>query len=67
MSTKYFCDVCGQERTKGELEEVVRKTPGGTELVFDVCKECAAKVFKGVKEYHATTFYKVEEVKHKEL
>lgn len=54
MATKYFCDVCGHEtRNPNELNRITRDFKTDCVLSSDICRECADKIFKPVKEWHS--------------
>lgn len=61
MATKYFCDVCKEEtRNLNELQEITRDYKSKCVLTCDLCKACAEKIFKPVKEWHSTFTISVE-------
>ena len=56
MSTKYYCDKCGKEEgLQARLREVtIDYRDGKMKVHCDLCPAWQEKMFKGVKEYHAT-------------
>jgi len=53
LATKYYCDICGVETHNwNELQQIARDYKNDTWLFCDLCKKCADKIFKPVKEWH---------------
>ena len=60
MATKYFCDVCRDEKDVRELSLVEVTKEGEFPRHFDICKDCFDKMFKAVKVWNSHMKISVE-------
>ncbi len=68
MATEFYCDICGRKaHNKNELQQITRDYKrNDVWFAFDLCKKCADKLFKPVKEWHSTLMVELKLVEEKE-